>query len=127
MHHAIKLNDAEHNIELSRAREGYRLHIGGRAIPVNLQHGADERVWLTVDGHAVPVVVAMRGDVVFVHLDGEAYELRYEHPLDRLALQAGGGADDGVRAPMPGAIVSVQVKTGDSVSKGQTLLVMESM
>ncbi len=127
MHHAFKLGDAEHNVEISRSADAYRLHIGEQSVAIDLRTGADGRAWLTVGDRLVEVVVATRGDDVFVHLDGEAYQLRYQHPLDRLAAQAGGSAEDGIRAPMPGSIVAVQVKAGDAVTKGQLLLVMESM
>lgn len=127
MHHAFILGDAEHNLELSRAASGYRLHVGDRVIAVDIQTGTDGHCRLTVDGVTCEVVIAQRGDDVFVHLDGEAYQLHYEHPLERLAHQAHGGAADGVRAPMPGSLVAVQVKAGEGVTKGQTLLVMESM
>ncbi len=127
MHHAFKIGETEVSVELSRAREGYRLHVGEWVIPVNLGAGADGHHWLTLDGETVEVVIATRGDDVFIHVDGEAHQLQYEHPLDRLAHQAGGAAADSVRAPMPGSLVSVAVKAGDTVSKGQTLLVMESM
>ncbi|MBU6503318.1 MAG: biotin/lipoyl-binding protein, partial [Burkholderiales bacterium] len=48
--------------------------------------------------------------------------------LDPLAM-AGEGAGEGGRltAPMPGKVVSFAVKTGDKVSKGQALAVMEAM
>lgn len=127
MHHAFKLGDAEHNLELSRSREAYRLHLGDAVLDVDLRTAADGKCWLTVGERHVEVVVATRGDEVFVHLDGETHALRYRHPLDRLAAQAGGGTDDGIFAPMPGSIVAVQVAAGDAVTKGQTLLVMESM
>jgi acetyl/propionyl-CoA carboxylase alpha subunit len=127
MHHAFKLGEAEHNLELSRSAAGYRLHLGERVLDVDLRTGADGRAWLTVDGAHHEVVIARRGDEVFIHLDGAACTLRYQHPLVRLAAQAQGSAEDRVSAPMPGAIVSVQVKAGDAVKKGQTLLVMESM
>lgn len=127
MHHAFKLLDAEHNLELSRGRDVYRLHFADAVLPVNLKTGADGRAWLTVNDRHVEVVIATRGDDVFVHLDGEAYQLRYEHPLDRLAAQAGGSASDRILAPMPGSIVSVHVAAGDAVKRGQTLLLMESM
>jgi propionyl-CoA carboxylase alpha chain/3-methylcrotonyl-CoA carboxylase alpha subunit len=40
----------------------------------------------------------------------------------------GGEASDGaVISPMPGKIVSVSVKAGDTVTRGQTLLVLEAM
>jgi acetyl/propionyl-CoA carboxylase alpha subunit len=127
MHHAFKLGDAEHNLELSRSADGYRLHLADQVIPFDLRTGADGRAWLTLDGTHHEVVIATRGDDVFVHFDGEAYHLRYEHPLKRLASAGLGSAEDNVLAPMPGSIVSVQIKMGDAVSKGQTLLVMESM
>ena len=111
MHHAFKLNDAEYNVELSRGRHGYTLHFDGKPIAIG----------------ELPALVATRGDEVFVHLDGEAYQLSYEHPLERLAHQAQGAAEDAIRAPMPGSLVVVHAKAGDKVVKGQALLVMESM
>lgn len=127
MHHAFKLGDAEHNVALSRGPGVYRLHREGQTVSVTLAELHNGRALLSIGDHSVEVVVATRGDDVFVHLDGEAYQLRYRHPLDRLAASAGGSADDGIRAPMPGSIVAVQVAVGDAVTKGQTLLVMESM
>jgi acetyl/propionyl-CoA carboxylase alpha subunit len=127
MHHAFKLGDAEHNLELSRGAGGYRLHLADLVIPFDLKPGADGHASLTLDGTQHEVVIATRGDDVFVHFDGEAYQLRYEHPLKRLAEAGQGSAEDKVLAPMPGSIVSVQVNAGDAVAKGQTLLVMESM
>jgi acetyl/propionyl-CoA carboxylase alpha subunit len=111
VHHAFKMNEQEYNVELSRGRDGYRLHVDGKVIPI-----AD-----------APALVAIRGDDVFVHLDGEAYHLAYEHPLERLAHQAHGATEDGVRAPMPGSLVVVHAKPGQQVAKGEALLVMESM
>ena len=127
MQHAFKLGEAEHNTALSRSASAYRLHFGEAVLDVDLATAADGRAWLTVGERHLEVVIATRGDDVFVHLDGEAYQLRYRHPLDRLAAAAGGSAEDHIRAPMPGSIVSVSVKPGDAVTKGQTLLVMESM
>lgn len=127
MHHAFKIDNTEHDLGLSRSAEGYRLHLGDAVIPVNLHVEDDGTAVLTVNGRSERVVIATRGDDVFIHLGGVAYQLRYEHPLDRLAMQAGGGADDSVRAPMPGSVVAMHVNAGDSVIKGQALLVIESM
>ncbi len=127
MHHAFKLGDDVHNVELSRSANAYRLHLGDQLFDFDLKTGADGRAWLTLGDRHIEVVIATRGDDVFVHVDGEAYQLRYQHPLDRLAAASGGSAEDSIRAPMPGSIVSVPVKAGDTVTKGQTLLVMESM
>lgn len=127
MQHAFKFGDAELALALSRSATAYRLHVGEQTVEIDLNVGADGTTWLTLEGRRIPVVIASRGDEVFVHLAGEAYSLRYLHPLDRLAAQAGGAAEDRMTAPMPGSIVSVSVKAGDAVTKGQALLVMESM
>jgi 3-methylcrotonyl-CoA carboxylase alpha subunit len=127
MHHGFKLGEAEHNVELSRSAEGYRLHLGDRVLAANLHRNDDGTALLTLNGRSEPVTIAVRGDDVFVHLDGAAWHLRYEHPLQRLAGQAGGSAEDHVRAPMPGNIVALHVEAGRAVARGDTLLVMESM
>lgn len=129
MNHAFKIGDTIQNAELSRAPFGYRLHLDGGQFNINLQTSADGRTWLTVDDRHVEVVIAQHGDEIFVHLDGQTYQLNYQHPLDRLAAAAaaGGAAEDQILAPMPGSIVSLAVETGDLVVRGQTLLVMESM
>jgi biotin carboxyl carrier protein len=124
VHHAFKLGDADYSLELSRTRGGYRLHLADRVVAIR----KDGDGVLIVDGVPVhDVLVATRGDDVFVHLDGESYQLHYEHPLERLAHQAHGAGDDAIKAPMPGSLVSIPVKPGDAVTRGQTLLVMESM
>ena len=127
MHHAFKLGEAEHNVELSRSPSAYRLHWNERSLEIGLSSTADGRSWLSIGGQRHEVVVATRGDDVFVHFDGEAYELRYRHPLDRLAAHSLGSAEDIVRAPMPGSVVALNVVAGDTVTKGQVLMVMESM
>jgi acetyl/propionyl-CoA carboxylase alpha subunit len=127
MHHAFKLGESEYSVELARSRDAYRLLVGDARIDIDLETAPDGRAWLTLGERHVEVVIATRGDEVFVHLDGEAHALRYRHPLERLAAQGGGGANDQIRAPMPGSIVIAAVAAGAAVTKGQTLLVMESM
>ena len=47
-------------------------------------------------------------------------------PLARPAVPTAGG-DGVVRAPMPGRIISVSASVGDTVTKGQPVVVLESM
>ncbi len=94
---------------------------------MNLHLEDDGSAVLTVNGRSERVLVATRGDDVYIHLGGVAYQLRYEHPLQRLAAQSQGSADDHVRAPMPGSLVALHAKPGQAVVRGESLLVMESM
>jgi 3-methylcrotonyl-CoA carboxylase alpha subunit len=58
-------------------------------------------------------------------LAGEAWS--YGQAVAEHAGGAGGPSDGAILSPMPGRIVSVDVAKGDSVTKGQKLLVLEAM
>jgi 3-methylcrotonyl-CoA carboxylase alpha subunit len=64
------------------------------------------------------------GDAVLVSYQGHQYRL--ETRLSR-SSKSGGSASGEYRAPMPGQIVDVLVAEGDSVTKGQKILVLEAM
>jgi acetyl/propionyl-CoA carboxylase alpha subunit len=127
MHHAFKIGDAEHELWLSRGREGYVLHVGDRLLPVAFKREDNGNCFVTTVGVTSPVVVAVRGDEVHIHVDGTTHTLSYRHPMVRLAAAGQGSMDDVIRAPMPGATVAVHVKDGANVARGDALLVMESM
>jgi len=128
MRYAFEVEGVEHELWLGREPAGgLCLHALGRVLPIALALGEDGAGTLTVDGRSVPVVVAQRGDEVFVHVDGANRRLRLRYPLERASAEAHAGADDQVRAPMPGTAVSVSVREGDAVARGAPMLVMESM
>ena len=60
-------------------------------------------------------------------MDGGSLRLRLVDPLDVTQYEATASADAVVRAPLPGKIIDLRVKAGDTVSKGQALLVLEAM
>lgn len=75
---------------------------------------------------AIPVAVEKLGGVYWIHVDGQVHIYDPE--------QVSGGArkktashNDEIQAPMPGKITKVFLKTGDRVSAGQVVLVMEAM
>jgi len=122
MQHRIAIEDIVHRVWLSRDARGHSLHLGDAQWPVALEGGT-----LRFDGKAVPVAVAIDGDRVFVHLDGTAHELVYQNPIAFHAAEAGGPAEDAIRAPMPGSVIATPAVEGDEVAAGDTLIVIESM
>nr|WP_087573200.1 MULTISPECIES: biotin carboxylase N-terminal domain-containing protein [unclassified Sphingomonas]AJW29532.1 Methylcrotonyl-CoA carboxylase biotin-containing subunit [Sphingomonas sp. JE1] len=67
--------------------------------------------------------VTVRGDRL-LFLDGEAWPLG---PPRASAAGAGAASDGALLAPMPGKVIAVEVAEGDTVRKGQKLLVLEAM
>jgi len=83
---------------------------------------------LSIDGRSERVLVAARGDRVFVHARGRSFEVRFESELEGARASARARAGSGaVSAPMPGVVVELLVREGDEVEAGRTLLVIESM
>lgn len=84
---------------------------------------ADRLMVRTVDG-AFSAVAVQDGDAVLVSYKGAQYRVERKAAGSRASSGASSGE---LRAPMPGLIVDIRVAEGDSVKKGETLLVLEAM
>ncbi|HYD37041.1 MAG TPA: acetyl/propionyl/methylcrotonyl-CoA carboxylase subunit alpha [Allosphingosinicella sp.] len=103
---------------------GFRAN-GGDDLRVALSHGGESRL---VDAGGDPPLAGIAtaaGETVLVFSAGQAFAF----VLPGAGGAAGGGASsDGVLlAPMPGRVISVEVRQGDRVAKGQKLLTLEAM
>jgi len=95
------------------------LIIGETAYPAALAPGAPPAA------EGPPVL--FDGRDVWVHLDGETYQLQWRDAITHHAEAAGGETDAVCRAPMPGVVIAIGVARGDQVKAGDTLVVIESM
>jgi 3-methylcrotonyl-CoA carboxylase alpha subunit len=64
------------------------------------------------------------GDTIHLFWRGRAYRLEEETERSRATHRHAGG---GLEAPMPGKVIAVKVAPGDTVMKGDELLVVEAM
>jgi biotin carboxyl carrier protein len=127
MQHTFVIGETEHEGFLSRRGDGYVLHVGETAVPIALTDAVRGRQRLTLGTETSPVLVASDGDLVHIHIDGMTFTVRYVDPVQRYGGHAGAAADDVAEAPMPGVVIAVNVKDGQSVTAGETLMVIESM
>ena len=123
----------------------YAFHLGGRDYAVTLVEHADGPRFV-VEGHAFQPKVERLGKGHYgVSIGTQRYEFRIQsgqvldgaRPLDlevrrdRPALErtkSGGRRNDGrVKPPMPGRVLEVRVKEGQSVQEGDVLCVLEAM
>lgn len=84
----------------------------------------DGAVAFVLDDHRVRVGVRTHEGRHYCTVDGRAVVL---DDVPRFPVSTGESASDGAFAPMPGAIIAVKVAAGDTVTTGQTLVVMEAM
>lgn len=106
---------------------------GGPPLGARLTRLGEHAVALELDGRLHRLPVAVDGGTTWVGTDRGAVALTVAGAADRAArsltprTRAGAAVRPEVRSPMPGTVVTVDVETGDEVTAGQTLLVVEAM
>jgi biotin carboxyl carrier protein len=128
----VQLNDERKAVSLGEAGVGYE---GGAPLEAELSdiEGSPIRM-LRIGTRVYRVVVQRRRGrgrytlwVDGYRFEAEALDERTRAIRDVSAAAAGPVGPAPVRAPMPGLIVRVNVKVGDTVQAGQGIVVMEAM
>ena len=123
---AFALNGQRHELEGFGDRGQYQLQHGQTHCEVRgalLQHG---ELSARFDGEARRIPLHVDATHVLLHdPNGQRYSLARAPAYVWETIDADGGNQ--VTAPMPGRIVLVKAKVGDSVRQGDELLVMEAM
>ena len=101
----------------------------------------------TINGNVYKVHInSVEEDIAEVEVNGTPYSVKMEKPAKKqmvalkrpaqaptkasgepVVSRPAGGAAGAVRSPLPGVILSVDCKVGDTVKRGQKLLVLEAM
>lgn len=122
-----------------------RLKYADQQLLLHVQSNHHQVTVQLCDQHATVDVVEIVDGTIVHQANGIRRKLNYVLDQNQLYLDAGNGnivienstyaapeaaeviGDGKIRAPMDGAIVNLLVNVGDTVSKGQTLLVLEAM
>ena len=66
------------------------------------------------------------GNMLSVNVNGADYQVELEN-MNAAAAPAATGAGQTIKSPLPGIIISVDVKEGQAVKRGQKVAVVEAM
>ena len=121
--------------EFELEQQGPKLMINGKEQEVDLRELKPGSYHLLMDGisYAVEVLHSDRQEKKHViRLNGKKIEIclndRYDDLLKELGMDASASQRVGdLKAPMPGLVVEIPVAVGQTVSKGDTLLILEAM
>ena len=141
-------------LHIEVADDGKQVVMDGQIHSVDMQDVGNHTLFsLLVDNRSHEVLIEETDEGFRVLLQGRLYTVRVEtqerqrlsslvtgtpplglRPPGRTASRCGGGhrpmpkaGGAAIRAPMPGLVVSVPVRAGETVSAGQVLIVLESM
>jgi biotin carboxyl carrier protein len=112
--------------DLVPSGKSYRATIGEKTVDVEILQAKDGKLDLLVDGKRITAYVSSDNAKRWVTVNDQTFVLT--KPAAG-AQRRGMGHDHASElvAPMPGQVRAVNVSEGESVTKGQTLLVLEAM
>jgi len=123
--YAATLDAKAYQIGLAYRPHGWVLELDGHAHPLALVSRQAGRYAIRLDGAAIQGSVLRENDVIHVFSAGQHHTLTWNDPLAHAGdVEAAGGR---LTAPMPGKVVAVVTANGQSVKKGEPLVIMEAM
>jgi acetyl/propionyl-CoA carboxylase alpha subunit len=131
LRYLVTIDGHEYDIEMEYRAEGFDVSLNGKKRKVIQYKLGESRSLLLVDGqsHEVDVRGGCLDSSKIIFMQGQ--EIPGHYNLAQLRKTAGmtttAAIDRTITAPMPGLVVEVKVAKGDSVTKGQPLLVIEAM
>ena len=137
MQYSLVIGGRTREVTLQRQGAGWRVTVDGEALDVHAAEVDGARLSIVLgdgagSGRGVPAVVVPgreSGDLL-VAVDGRTMPVRVVAP-ERSRKRSGAGTDgtgpQRIVAPMPGKVVRVLVKPGDTVTARQGLVVVEAM
>jgi biotin carboxyl carrier protein len=114
------------SVDLTPSGRSYRAIIGEEDFDVQVLQAEKGKLDLLIDGKRVTAYVSSENTRRWVTVNGRT--LLFDKITGR--RRGGGGhqhAAGELTAPMPGQVRAVNVKEGEHVTKGQTLLLLEAM
>ena len=132
MSFVAKLGEHTYTVEIEETDKSvYRVSVDGNEFLVDGKKTGRTNYSLIVDDRSFEVEVDNTGDEYRVLVDGRNYHV---HLVDERRLRVGGTQSglelqgrQNVSVPMPGKIIAVLVSEGDTVEKGQGLVIVEAM
>lgn len=82
---------------------------------------------LVHDGHEIEATAEMIAGVLWVHNGQRTFAVDVAKKKSRSRARAGSSGGNEIEAPMPGKITKIIRSEGESVAKGDSVIVMEAM
>lgn len=118
--------DQTYTLDLTAQPDGrYTVLIGDRTIPVEVRPLPNGGWHLYIEDKTYTVYSAAQGDQRFVQIDAADYTLTI--PSTKSTRRKISSTGDELTAQMPGQVMAVLVAAGNTVTRGQTLLILEAM
>ena len=121
----MKITFSSQTLELTPTGKSYRATMGDKITNVEILDTQDEQLTLLIDGERITAYVSSDNAKRWVTINGRTYQLTKQSNSRRSGAKHDHSGE--LTAPMPGQVRAVNVNEGDTVTKGQTLMLLEAM
>lgn len=130
-HYTILLDETEIPVEINKDGDDYVIKLGDKTHRYQaLLSKNPVYSFLVDDSKILEAEISFNKDSCDMNIGHIPYHLEIFDPRKRIFSQSeqGGATSSGtILAPMPGKVVDVKVSKGDTVRKGQAVIVVEAM
>ncbi len=126
MRYQFQANGHLYEISIETQGQGFSANLQGVSYTVELLDERPGKLSLLFNGNPKEIYWAVDETGTWIALEGCTYLL--EKPSNKsYAHLVGQQSSESLRAPMPAQVRLLEVKAGDRVEKGQTLMILEAM
>ena len=127
LHQRSPVSDQVFDYRVETQGESIRVNLGGNEIELTVTTQDGRQGWCTTsDGQLHSFVWTWAGNSLELWLDGDVFIFERIERRGRSDRETSVGGND-ILALMPGTVKQILVAPGDSVERGQTVIIMESM
>jgi len=128
----VKVGDEEFDLNLRRHGDSFEIEYNNEKYKVGADRLGEGKYLIRLNENSSEVNISKNGGSFNIFLEGKEMEVRVEpYNLAELRKRAGSALkkteDRIVKAPMPGLVLAVNVKPGQTIKKGTTLVIIEAM
>jgi acetyl/propionyl-CoA carboxylase alpha subunit len=121
----MKLTFDNSTLDLTSSGKSHQITMGEKTVNVEILGIQDGQLNLLIDGERATAYVSSDNNKRWVTINGRTTLLTKSSGAKRSGAKHDHSGE--MTAPMPGQVRAVNVSEGDTVTKGQTLIVLEAM
>ncbi len=124
----IKVDNKEFKVDMEQVGRDFSICLDGKEMKVEVVHEQGAQLTLIVDDKPFNIVLELDDQIL---VNDEAYSIEIlDEQIQKLIKTSPKELftkELAIKVPMPGLIIEVSVKQGDTVKQGQGLLIVEAM
>ena len=128
MAYIVNIDKQEFRVDVRKAQDGYTALLNGAEKAIEIARAEGDQLTIIVDNHPYVVVLESEDQI---RVNGEPYSVSVLDEQIQKLIKASPEKfhkkELAIKAVMPGLVIDVTVKEGDSVKSGDSLLVVEAM